>query len=108
VLLGATHSHARLSDASLLSAEDAVAVLQGTTQSKHWECMQVVPKMNRIVAGLRGVKQMGAETPELQKFIAWLGKLQNRSLSVGITEDENRELGFVTQSLLDRLKAAMR
>lgn len=69
---------------------------------------QLIPVINKIVAGLRSVKQINAETPELQKLIAWLGKLQNRSINEGITEDENRELGFVAQSTLDRLKASVK
>lgn len=70
--------------------------------------LQLIPVINKIVAGLRSVKQINAETPELQKLIAWLGKLQNRSINEGITEDENRELGFVAQSTLDRLKASVK
>lgn len=69
--------------------------------------MQLIPVMNKIIAGLRGVKQISADTPELQKLLAWMGKLQNRSINEGITEDENRELGFVAQSTLDRLKASV-
>lgn len=69
--------------------------------------LQVIPSLNKIVAGLRGVRQVNSETPELQKLLDWLGKLQNRSINEGITEDESRELGFVTQSMLDRLKAAV-
>lgn len=63
--------------------------------------------MNKIVAGLRGVKQFNAETPEQQRLLEWLGKLQNRSIYEGITEEEGRELSLVAQNTLDRLKAVV-
>lgn len=63
--------------------------------------------MNKIIAGLRGVKQFNAETPEQRKLLEWLGKLHNRAAHEGITEEEGRELGLVAQNTLDRLKAVV-
>jgi hypothetical protein len=69
--------------------------------------MQLIPSMNKIISGLRSVKQINAETPELQRLLDWVGKLQNRGINEGVTEEEGRELGFLAQSTLDRLRTSV-
>jgi hypothetical protein len=63
--------------------------------------------MNKIISGLRSVKQISATTPELQTLIEWVGKLQSRGVHGTITEEESRELGFLAQATLDRLRASV-
>jgi hypothetical protein len=69
--------------------------------------MQIIPSLKKIVNGMRGIKQISSETPELVKLLDWLGKLQNRSVHEKLTEQEARELGFLAQSMLDCLKSSV-
>jgi hypothetical protein len=70
--------------------------------------LQIIPSLHKIVEGLRGVKDIKPDTPELVKLRSWLGKLQNRSIHEKLNEQEARELGFDAQSMLDCLKSRVK
>lgn len=63
--------------------------------------------MNKIVQGLRGVSRIKPDTPQLEKLLSWLGRLQNRPVHEKLSEDEARELGFDAQAMLDCLKSSV-
>lgn len=70
-------------------------------------CLQIIPSLNKIVQGLRGVSGIKPNTPQLEKLLSWLGRLQNRPVHEKLTKDEARELGFDAQSMLDCLKSTV-
>lgn len=69
-----------------------------------WQPAQVLPALRKIVDGLRGVPEVGSDTPELAKLRTWLGELNGRAAHETLDSAAKRQMSLDVQSMYDCLK----
>eukprot|EP00892_Ulva_mutabilis_P008753 jgi/Ulvmu1/624/UM001_0632.1 len=93
--------------AALITVTQAILEFKDAIFMNMTDVDWIIPNLNNILQGLRGVSRIKPDTPQLVKLTSWISRLQDRPKHEKLTDDEGRELSFDAQAMLDCLKSSV-